>query len=64
MTHANPQKLVTVAPDRGCQYAPRCVTCPWARCIKELPAAERAEFRAALRLVGQYLPAAPDQALE
>jgi hypothetical protein len=46
-----------VAPDRGCQYASRCVLCPWSECIKELPAAEHLSFVAALRLVRRYLPA-------
>ncbi len=62
MTHANPRKLVTVVPDRGCAYAPRCTACPWVRCIKELPAAERGAFAAALRTVLTYA-AAPDQAV-
>ncbi len=45
---------VVYAPDRGCAYAPRCVTCPWAVCIKQLPTAERGEFRAALKIVLSY----------
>ena len=48
--------------DRGCQWAPKCVECPWARCIPELPARERNEITAALRLVRGYL-AEPDRAL-
>ena len=46
-----------VAPDRGCQYAPKCTACPWNQCVKELPTRERGEFLAALRLVRRYLPA-------
>jgi hypothetical protein len=37
----------TVAPDRGCRYWQRCVTCPYRACVFELPARERVEFTAA-----------------
>jgi hypothetical protein len=50
------------APDTGCQYAPRCVDCPWSVCVKELPTRERNDFLVALRLVRSYL-AAPDRAI-
>ncbi len=33
----------------------RCTDCPWCLCIKELPAAERGEFTAALRVVRRSL---------
>ena len=51
-----------VLEDVGCQYAPRCVTCPWSVCIKELPYKERGEFLVALRTVRRYL-ALPDGAI-
>lgn len=51
--------LQTIAPDVGCQYAPRCTACPWRVCVKELPAAEHNAFVTALRLLRGYL-AAPD----
>ena len=43
------------SPDRGCQYAPRCLTCPWSRCVKELPADERQAFRGALLTLAPYV---------
>ena len=50
------------APDRGCQYAPRCTACPWSVCVKELPTQERHDFLVALRLVRRYL-AEPDEVI-
>ena len=41
--------------DRGCQYAPMCVRCPWVTCILELPTKDRGEFLAALRVVRRHL---------
>ncbi len=52
-----------VSLDKGCQYAPKCVVCPWPVCVKELPTAEHATFTAVLRAVRGYLPA-PDRALK
>ena len=45
--------------DRGCVFWPRCTTCVFARCVKELAPPERGELTAALRVVRSYL-AAPD----
>ncbi len=44
-----------VSEDRGCRYAPRCVSCPFKKCIKELDAATRAEFADAWRIVVSHL---------
>jgi hypothetical protein len=41
--------------DAGCQFAPRCTACPWARCIKELPDSQRNEFVKAYRVVVRHL---------
>lgn len=49
--------------DRGCEWAPKCVTCPWRECVKELRARERHELIDALRIVRRYLPE-PDRALK
>jgi len=43
------------SPDRGCWAAPRCLACPWARCVKELPADERRALRGALVTIAPYL---------
>jgi hypothetical protein len=45
----------TVAPDRGCRFWPRCVTCPFQSCILDLPAKERVEFTAAWRVVLRHV---------
>jgi hypothetical protein len=45
----------TVSLDRGCRFRPRCVTCPFAHCILELPARERAEFVTAWRVVLRHV---------
>jgi hypothetical protein len=41
--------------DEGCTYAPKCATCPWRTCVKELSDAERGEFVAAFRVVVRHL---------
>ena len=51
-----------ISPDRGCRYAPKCVTCPWARCVLALPADERRLFRLAYRTLETFR-APPDRAL-
>ncbi len=51
------------APDTGCQYAARCVECPWSECIKELGTRERREFTAAWRTIARWMAPA-DRALE
>lgn len=48
---------ISASTDTGCAYAPKCLSCPWATCVKELPPEERLPFVAALRLVRRYLPA-------
>ena len=46
-------------PDNGCQYADRCLTCPWRSCILQLPADERRVFRLAWRVIASF-KAPPD----
>ena len=46
--------------DRGYMFWPRCTTCVFARCIKELAPPERAEFADAWRIVTAHMaPARP-----
>jgi len=46
--------------DRGCLYAPKCVSCPYRKCIKELELPKRAEFADAWRIVIAHMaPARP-----
>ena len=53
---------VPISADRGCSFAPRCLTCPWRVCLQTARAEERLELAAALRVVRRYV-AAPDRAL-
>lgn len=50
------------APDRGCEYSPKCATCPFSRCIKELDPTSRGEFITAWRTVLTFV-APPDGAI-
>ena len=51
-----------VSADRGCLYAPKCVSCPYQKCIEELAPTRRAEFADAWRVVLAHM-AAPDSAI-
>ena len=62
MTKAKPSGNEAL-PDRGCLYAPRCVSCPFRKCIKELDAATRAEFIVAWRVLAAHM-AEPDSAIQ
>ena len=62
MPRTETRPLPPVTPDTGCRYAPRCLTCPWRACIRELPAPERLEFDAAWQVLAGYV-APPDRAL-
>ena len=45
-------------PDTGCEYAPKCLTCPWRVCILQLPADERRVFGLAWRVIESFKAAA------
>jgi hypothetical protein len=49
----------TAAPDRGCRFWPRCVTCPFRDCVLELPARQRVEFTTAWQTVLKYVAPVP-----
>ena len=61
-TKVRTSPAMAVMPDRGCRFAPKCVTCPWSTCLLNLPSAEQARFTAALKTLRPYLPA-PDRDL-
>jgi len=44
-----------VMADNGCCYAPKCVTCPFRACIKELELTRRLEFIVAWRIVTAHM---------
>ena len=50
-------------PDNGCQYADRCLACPWRSCILQLPLNERRVFGLAWRVIEAF-KAAPDGAID
>ena len=41
-------------PDTGCDYAPKCLTCPWRACVLQLPADERRIFGLAWRVIESF----------
>jgi hypothetical protein len=50
-------------PDRGCHFAPKCISCPWVRCLlTESREADRRELAQALRVVRRHM-APPDSAI-
>ncbi len=49
--------------DTGCSFAPKCVTCPWTKCLlTEAREADRRELAQALRVVRRHM-APPDSAI-
>jgi len=48
--------------DRGCVFWPRCTTCVFRVCVKQLGPREKGELTTALHVVTMYL-APPDRAL-
>ena len=53
---------VPISADRGCSFAPRCLTCPWRVCLQTTRPEERLELAAAMRVVKKYVRA-PERAL-
>ena len=49
--------------DNGCEYAPKCLTCPWRSCILQLPLNERRVFGLAWRVIESF-KAPPDPTID
>lgn len=56
-----PEAQAPAIPDRGCALWARCTSCPFRRCIEELPSPQQVRFKAAWREVLQNV-ALPDPA--
>ena len=48
-----PAGLDRVKPDRGCRYSPSCLSCPFPKCMQEIPKGDRYRAAATARRLGQ-----------
>jgi hypothetical protein len=51
-----PGPVLSVAPDSGCKWAPRCVTCPYDRCVLEEVSSSRRQRYVDVWMAAQNAP--------